>query len=240
MTEAVRGRHVLSIGEVLARLQPDFPDLTHSKVRFLEASGLIEPRRTASGYRKFTEADVERIRLILTLQRDHYMPLKAIGEYLDARDRGLQPQPTPGDIPLVASAASPSIDATALAPNRTSVRLRPAELAASADIDAKTLASLETFGLIKASSAGFFDADDVEVATLAGRLSKHGIEARHLRLFRNAADREIGLIEQVTTPLRHHRGSDATAQADEVAREIASVCLQLHTVLVRSALTDLT
>ncbi|MFV0461202.1 MAG: MerR family transcriptional regulator [Actinomycetales bacterium] len=239
MSQAARsgsGRRLLSIGEVLSRLQPDFPDLTHSKVRFLESSGLVEPRRTASGYRKFTESDIERIRLILVLQRDHYMPHKAIKEYLDAQDRGLNPSLSPREVPVAPTPTMPTVDVGAS--RRTTMRLRPAELAATAGVDTKTVSNLETFGLIRASSAGYYDADAVEVATLAGQLSHFGIEPRHLRLFRIAADREISLIEQVTSPGRH-RSEDGAAQADEAAREIAGVCLQLHTALVRTALAQL-
>lgn len=231
-----RGRGWLSIGEVLSRLQADFPDLSLSKLRFLESIGLIEPRRTASGYRKFTEADVETLRLILVLQRDHYMPHKAIKEYLDARESGSQLPQLPGE---AASNRSVEVEPSRLAPNRQQARLRPAELAASADIDLKLVASLESFGLIKSSEVGYYNADDVEIAELAGRLAEYGIEPRHLRMFRTAADREISIIETVTTPTRHHRGSGAAAAADDMAREIATVCLQLHAAMVRSALTRL-
>lgn len=239
MSEPARGRRLFSIGEVLARLQPEFPDLSHSKVRFLESSGLIEPQRTASGYRKFTDVDVERIQTILRLQRDHYMPHRAIKDYLDAAERGLQPQPGAHDVPVAPIPITRDVDPAALMPVRSAVRLKPAELAASADIELKMVQNLETFGLIRLSPSGYFDADDVEVAALAGRLARFGIEPRHLRLFRTAADREVSLIDAVTTPLRHHRGTDSGAQAEEVSREIASVCLQLHTSLVRTALADL-
>ncbi len=235
MSEPARSsRRLLSIGEVLNRLQPDFPDLSHSKLRFLESIGLIEPRRTASGYRKFTEADVDRIKTILLLQRDKYMPLKAIKEYLDALDRGLTPQLPAQEMPVAPTPISPTIDLDA---PRPAIRLRPAELAATVGLDVKVIASLESFGLIRASAAGYYDADALEIAKLAAQLTKHGIEARHLRSFRIAADREIGLIEQVTTPGR--RSHDGRAQADEVAREIAGVCVQLHTALVRTALSQL-
>lgn len=239
MSEPARSRRLFSIGEVLARLQPEFPDLSHSKVRFLESSGLIEPQRTASGYRKFTDADVERIQTILRLQRDHYMPHKAIKDYLDATERGLQPHPVAHDVPVAPTPISSDVDVSAFAPSNRAARLKPAELAASAGIDLKMVQNLESFGLIKLSSAGYFGTDDVEVATLAGRLATFGIEPRHLRLFRTAADREVSLIEAVTTPLRRHRGADSPAKAEEVSREIASVGLQLHIALVRGALSEL-
>lgn len=235
MTEAAVPRRVLSIGEVLSQLQPDFPDLTHSKLRFLEERGLVEPSRTAAGYRKFTRADVERIRLILELQRDRFMPLKAIGEYLDAVDRGLQPSPLPGGVPTATPEPGTSTPGPEGFHPRPPARLRAAELAASAGISEKFRASLESFGLIS-SAKGHYDSDDLEVAELAGRLAGFGIEPRHLRPFRTAADREIDLINQVTTPLRRHRAAGAEARADETAREISAICVRLHTALVRSAL----
>ena len=84
-------RAFMSIGEVLGQLRSDFPDITISKIRFLEAEGLVEPERTASGYRKFSREDVERLRYVLSAQRDHYLPLRVIKEHLDAIDRGLEP-----------------------------------------------------------------------------------------------------------------------------------------------------
>lgn len=233
MTEAAMPRGLLSIGEVLAELQPDFPDLSHSKVRFLEEKGLVEPRRTAAGYRKFTRDDVDRIRLILEFQRDRFMPLKAIGEYLDAVDRGLQPAPLPGGVPTAVLPAADS-GTESFAP-RPPARLHPEELMASARIDRKFLRALESFGLVDAAD-GYFDADDLEVAQLAASLAGYGIEPRHLRQFRTAADRETDLISQVTLPLRRHRAAESEAKADELAREISAVCVRLHTALVRSAL----
>lgn len=238
------GHRLLSIGEVLAELQPDFSDLTHSKLRFLEDRGLVEPDRTPAGYRKFTTADVERLRLVLMLQRDRFMPLKAIGEYLDALDRGLEPPELPGGAPRAPRAAA---DAGAGGPERfvsdqRRLRLRRAELLDAADLEDSTsgedlLASLEAFGMVSADSSGYFDADDLDVVRTAGGLAAFGIEARHLRAFRTAADRELGLVEQVVTPLRRQRGPGSPARADEVAREISSLCVRLHAGLVRSGLS---
>jgi len=235
---APRGRanRLLSIGEVLAELQPEFEDLSHSKLRFLEDRGLVEPQRTAAGYRKFSTADVERIRLILELQRDRFWPLKAIGDYLDAVDRGLDPA-LPGAVAraprLVDDDSAPGPEVFAPGPR---TRLRRDELLASAEIDAALLENLEAYGLVAAGEQGFYGTDDLEVARTVAALSGFGIEPRHLRPFRTAADREVGLVEQVTTSLRHHRGAGSPAKADEVAREISALCVRLHTTLVRAAL----
>jgi DNA-binding transcriptional MerR regulator len=227
-----------TIGEVLAALQPDFPDVTHSKIRFLEDQGLVEPQRTPSGYRKFSPQDVERLRLVLALQRDRYLPLRVIREYLDALDRGLEPPELPGGAPraprVVPDHSTPGPERFAPAARR--LRLTRAELCEAAGADEDLVAALESYGLVSAGSGGWYDADDLEVATVAAELRGFGIEARHLRPFRTAADREVGLVEQVVSPLRRQRQAGAGARADEVAREISALCVRLHATLVRSAL----
>jgi DNA-binding transcriptional MerR regulator len=238
-TARARSRRAqLGIGEVLGALQPEFPDLSHSKVRYLEDCGLVEPDRTPSGYRKYSAADVERLRTVLVLQRDRFMPLKAIGEYFDAVDRGLDPPPIPGGMPRaprpVVDSSGPGVEQFAAEGRET--RLRRAELVASAGIDEQMLADLESYGLISASDQGFYDADDLVVATIAAELATYGIGARHLRPFRTAADRELGLVEQVVTPLRHQRGAGSAARADEVAREMSALLLRLHATIVRAGL----
>lgn len=237
MTQAARaGSRLHSIGEVLAELKDEFPELSHSKLRFLEDRGLVNPQRTASGYRKFTPRDVERLRLVLALQRDHYMPLKAIGEYLDALDRGLEPPELPGGRPrvprVVYDAGTDGVPDGATRP----LRLRRQELVEAADADEELVASLEGFGLIAPSTYGYYDAHDLEVTRTARELARYGIEPRHLRAFRTAADRELGLIEQVVAPLRLQRGAGSAARADDVARELATLCVRLHTGLVRAGM----
>lgn len=232
-------RRLLSIGEVLAELQPEFADLTHSKLRFLEDRGLVEPQRTAAGYRKFTPADVERLRLVLVLQRDRFMPLKAIADYLDALDRGLEPPDLPGGAPR---APLKMTDGGVPGPDRfvadqRRLRLRRSELLEAADAEDALLGDLESYGLVAPDGSGYYDADDLDVIRTAAELAAFGIEARHLRAFRTAADRELGLVEQVVTPLRRQRGPGSPAKAEEVAREISALCLRLHAGLVRAALT---
>ncbi len=234
-----RPQQLFSIGEVLGQLQPEFADLTHSKLRFLEDQGLVEPQRTAAGYRKFSTADIERLRFVLSTQRDARWSLKEIGVYLDAVDRGLDPAP-PGRVAtaprLVRESGVPGPDGYAPA---STARLRRDELIASADIDDALVTSLEAFGLVAVGDHGYYDADDLEIARTAGALASYGIEPRHLRAFRTAADREVGLVEQVTTPLRHHRGAGSSAKAEEVAREISALCVRLHATLVRAGLDRL-
>jgi len=230
-------QRLLSIGEVLAELQPDFADVTHSKLRFLEDQGLVEPERTPSGYRKFSPQDVERLRLVLALQRDRYMPLRVIREYLDAVDRGLQPPEVPGGAPraprVVSSNGVP--EAGRYAPGRE-LRLTRDELIEATGAGTDLLSALESFGLVSVGPGGWYGTDALEVATVAAELSGFGIEARHLRAFRTAAEREVSLVEQVVSPLRRQRQAGAEARAAETAREISALCVRLHATLVRQAL----
>ena len=218
----------MSIGEVLAALRPDFPDVTISKIRFLEEQGLIEPDRTPSGYRKFAHGDVERLRFVLSVQRDHYLPLRVIRDHLDALDAGLDPAPLPG-APRVPRLVP---DAPAEPPTSYS----RGELVEAAGAEEALLDELEAYGLTAERPGGGYDAEALAVLRAAAGLARFGIEPRHLRPFRTAADREAGLVEQVVAPLRRQRGPEAAGRADETAREVAALCARLHAALVSSAL----
>ena len=226
----------LSIGEVLGLLKSDFPDVTISKIRFLEAEGLVTPQRTPSGYRKFAPGDVQRLRYILGLQRDQYLPLRVIKDHLDAIDRGLTPQTgsePPRPLVSVDSLIRPE-DFTAAKP----VRMTAAEVCEAAGIDAGVLSDVEGYGLVS-SRDGFYSGDDFAVLRVVGALLAFGIEPRHLRGFKTAADREIGLVEQVITPIAKSRAADGAQRAAETAREIAALSVALHTALVRSGVHDI-
>jgi DNA-binding transcriptional MerR regulator len=231
---------MLSIGEVLAQLHADFPDVTISKIRFLESEGLVEPARTAAGYRKFSHADVERLRYVLAAQSSNYLPLKVIKEHLEAIDRGLEPPALQGGAPrapraLVSMDGFP--DGEAFRPAGGEVRLTRDELLASSGLTDDQLEQLTTFGLVaKVADSGHYDGDDLVVATTVAEMAAYGLEARHLRSFRNAADREAGLVEQVVTPMRRRRSPDAKARADDAVRELAALSVRLHAALVKSAL----
>lgn len=228
MTAAARPhRDGLSIGAVLAQLRPDFPDITISKIRFLESEGLISPKRTESGYRQFTTADVQRLKFVLAAQRDHYLPLKVIREQLAAADGAGAPTR-----PLV---AVPSPVDTEGAPAPTGPLTRD-ELVAAAGIDAALLAELEQFGLVGADPAGRFDPDAVVVATTVRSMADYGIEPRHLRAFRAAADREVGLLSQIVAPLYRNRDPATRARADDIADELSAMSATLHGLMVRAGL----
>ncbi|HEX5017187.1 MAG TPA: MerR family transcriptional regulator [Actinomycetes bacterium] len=230
----------LSIGEVLAKLRPDFPDVTISKIRFLESEGLIEPQRTASGYRKFTAEDIQRLRYILSAQRDQYLPLKVIREHLEAMDRGLEPPAAPGATPrvpvsVVRGGAYP--DADDFARDGAELRLSRQELMEAAEIDDDLFAALQSYGLLGSRSGDdHFDGDAVVVAKAAGELAAYGLEPRHLRSFKAAADREAGLIEQVVTPILRGRSADARGRAEETTRSLAALTVRLHAALVKAQL----
>jgi DNA-binding transcriptional MerR regulator len=233
---------LLSIGEVLAQLRGEFPDITISKIRFLESEGLVEPARTAAGYRKFSHADVERLRYVLAAQRTNYLPLKVIKEHLEAIDRGLEPPEVAGGSPraprqLVSMDGFP--DGEAFRPDAGELKLTREELLSSSGLTDEQLDQLVTFGLVpKVGANGHFDGDDLVVATTVAEMAAYGLEARHLRPFRTSADREAGLVEQVVTPMRGRRNPDAKAQADEAVRELAALSVRLHAALVKSALTS--
>lgn len=239
MTMPAPSRAFMSIGEVLGQLRADFPDVTISKIRFLEAEGLVEPQRTSSGYRKFSREDVQRLRYILSSQRDHYLPLRVIKEHLEALDRGLEP-PTPGSIgprvprALVAAEGLPAPET--FGADAVEIRLNRAELLRESELSDELLTQLEQFGLLTARAGGHYDGDALLVAKTVGELARFGIEPRHLRAFKSAADREVGLVEQVVSPLARQRSADAQARADEVAREIASLSVKLHATLVKAGL----
>ncbi|MER5312100.1 MerR family transcriptional regulator [Streptomyces sp. NPDC002773] len=226
------GDRLVSIGTVLNQLRDEFPEVTISKIRFLEAEGLVEPRRTASGYRKFSPQDVERLAQILRMQRDHYLPLKVIREHLDALARGEQIKlPAPGRRRDLAEGAwEQDVEPPA------AVRIGRAELLAAAEVSEAELVAWEAYGLIAESEGGGYDAETVTVARLVADLGRFGLEPRHLRAVKAAADREAGLIEQVVAPLRRHRNPQTRAHAEATAQELAAQSVRLHAALVQTAL----
>ena len=229
----------MNIGEVLDRLRPDFPGITIPKIRFLEDKGLIKPERTPAGYRKFTAEDVDRLRYILRMQRDHYLPLRVIGEHLDAIDRGLEPPPIEAVVPTVPKVALaadglPSPESFSRTDN---VRLSRKELVKIAEVSEELLDQLEQYGLIvPRAGTGHYDTDALVIARSARELADFGFEPRHLRAFKTSADREIGLVEQVVAPLKRGRDASARARAEEAVSEIAALSVRLHATLVKTGL----
>ena len=229
----------LSIGEVLHLLKADFPDVSLSKIRYLEGEGLVEPQRTSSGYRKFTRVDAERLRYVLRMQRDHYLPLKVIREHLDKLDRGMAPPPLdaedPAPRPVVVVTGQPV--AEDLVPDGADLRLSRRELLEESGLSNDALRELESFNLVApVPGTSHFDAAALQVARLSRQLSEYGFGPRHLRPFRLAVDRELALVEQVVLPIARGRHQDSMARAEETARNIATLSLQLHVTLLKVGL----
>ncbi|HSA51987.1 MAG TPA: MerR family transcriptional regulator [Yinghuangia sp.] len=278
------GRTLVGIGEVMEMLLPEFPDISISKIRFLEAEGLVEPQRTPSGYRKFGPTDIDRLRYVLRAQRDQYLPLKVIKDHLDAIDRGLEPVDDGRDPVGTDPEGVAAHPGAADGPSRAPVLLDRAELLVAAGIDEAALARLEEFGLIEprrtAPDAGAataaegseapgepgppgeaaeaaaemavdagkappapptprYDGDALVIARLVTALGEYGLEPRHLRQVKAAADREAALVEQIVAPLTHRRGAGARTGAEETVRDLVSLTSRLHTVLVGAALRPL-
>ncbi len=221
----------MSIGVVLNRLREEFPDVTVSKIRFLESEGLITPQRTASGYRRFTDDDVDRLRYILVTQRDNYLPLKVIREQLEAMDSG--------HVTAIMSAAQaePIVSPEAFrAPAVT--RLADTDLAAKAGTDQQTVDQLVDAGLLTPDASGHFNADDVRVVTTALALTEFGLDIRHLKSLRTAAGRQADLISQVTEPVAKSRTSSATQKAEEIGHQMTALMVSLHADLVKNELRN--
>ncbi|QCD54651.1 MerR family transcriptional regulator [Streptomyces hawaiiensis] len=221
---------LMSIGTVLNVLRDEFPEVTISKIRFLESEGLIEPQRTPSGYRKFSAHDVERLGHVLRMQRDHYLPLKVIREHLEAMERGEAVQ-----LPVVGrqrdgESASESFEGP------TAARIGREELLAAAGVDEQEFKEWESYGLLTPLEDGAYDAEAVTVALLVVELGRFGIEPRHLRAMKAAADREAGLVDQVVAPLRRHRNPQTRVHAEARTKELAGLTVKLHAALVQTAL----
>ena len=238
----------LSIGEVLALLQQEFPDVTISKIRFLESQGLLDPERTPSGYRKFYEPDVERLRWILRQQRENFLPLKVIkGRLEEAGDQPVPPDPPrlQAVAPLGAEAGSAPVvggtDST-LDAGITSVSMTADELALAAGRTREMLVELEKYGLLSGRSVGasvLYDDDALLVAQVAAAFLRHGIEPRHLRMYKVGADREAGFLEQIVTPVLKQRNPAARRQAVETVEELTGLGQSLRAALLRKSLRNL-
>ena len=241
-----RTRDYLSIGEVLETIKADFPDVSISKIRFLEAEGLITPERTGSGYRKFYENDVKRLHFILALQRDHFLPLKVIRERLIEFEANGEapPPPTPIKAPTgkgakgaKAKAVSAPLD-LAPAPSMTDVSLSRDELKKASGLSEQQVAGIEEFGILTPGQERY-DGNDLTVAKAAKGLFEFGIEPRHLRMYRQLSDRESSFIEQIVTPVSLKKDRDAQRQAAHSAQVLMQLSRSLREALLRSSLRDL-
>lgn len=224
-----------SIGQVLAVLKPDFDDVSISKIRFLESEGLISPERAPSGYRRYAESDVERLRYILTVQRNHYLPLKVIREHLDLMDKGIEPPrlespaaTAPTDEEAMLRQVAPPQPRTA----KRAIRVTRRELLELSGLTDSALAELERHALVAPRRGTvYYGRDALTVAVVARKLSAYGMDARHLRVIKQAAEREVGLVEQAIAP--HLRRSPSPGQ---VAGEVVQLVLHAHAAIMRSTM----
>jgi len=257
-------REHLSIGEVLTLLQSDFSDVTISKIRFLETQGLIDPERTPSGYRKFYEPDITKLRWVLTQQRDNFLPLRVIRERIAAGDH-LQPEPQPelepstgldvGSHPTLTlgTASSPPLpepdhhnsdgsgEGSLLDGGPTSVTLTMDELAGATGLAPSALAELERYGFFASRQLGpstYYDGEALAVAHIAAKFLKFGVEPRHLRMYKHSAEREASIFEQVVMPLIRQRNPTARRAALDRLEELNSMGSQLRAAMMRQALAD--
>jgi DNA-binding transcriptional MerR regulator len=228
MSAALPERHgpapatgTISIGQVLAKLEPDFPELSPSKLRFLEDRGLISPARTASGYRNFSPADIERIKLVLQMQRDHYLPLKVIRKYLADLDAGRNPE-------------WPGTSTGAISILGTERRWTRDELLAEAHAGLDLLGDAIATGLMRATDV--YDEGDVQTMKALADLRLAGIEPRHLRAMRIAVERELELVNNALLPLRRRVDSVSRQHADERAQELAGDLETVRAALVKRVL----
>jgi DNA-binding transcriptional MerR regulator len=226
----------LTIGEVLAVLRDDFPDVTISKIRYLETEDLVHPQRTPSGYRKFSAADVSRLRYVLTAQRDHYLPLRVIKEQLDALDRG---DPLPAATPVPAAVPPPVGTPAGDGSEEAGRPLTAEQFARAAGLDPDQLADCVQFGLLATDADGRHPAGDLPVARAAAGLARHGLEPRHLRVYRSGVEREADLVQQLVAPVLRARSEEARARATEKLHELAALSVQLHNALLESRLREL-
>ena len=211
-------RAYLGIGEVLVELRSEFPEISVSKIRFLESAGLIAPARSPSGYRRFTPGDIDKLRFILTAQRDQYLPLRVIKERLDHRAAVRESQDGVGQ------SARPEL-------------ISRRDLLDSSGIGEEQLADLETHGLVRRVGR-LYSQDALDVASTVAMLASYGVQARHLRTARTAAERDVSLIEQVVAPTLRQRSPQAKNDAARTASELAALLIRLHRAMIEADLAD--
>jgi DNA-binding transcriptional MerR regulator len=225
----VATRNYMSIGEILVTLKTEFPDITISKIRFLEGEGLIDPERTASGYRKFSDDDVERLRTILRMQRDEYLPLKVIKERLAKEEE----EPAPRRV-VTAEGGDEE-----LAAPPTGLHMSIEELAAATGVDRNRIRELESFGILCSHGLNgeqYYDGDDFVVLSIAKDFFKYGIEPRHLMMYRHFAEREATFFESIVLPMLRQKNPEARREATENLSDLASLSRKLKQALLRTNL----
>ena len=224
-----------SIGQVLSILKAEFPDISISKIRFLEGEGLVSPERAPSGYRRYADTDIERLRYILRMQRDHYLPLKVIREHLDLIDQGAQPPDIDTPAPAAASTtpAAPQVPTLveAAAGRRGPMKLSRRELLRASGLSEATLIELERQQMVlPRRGSAFYGREALTLCVVARKLQSYGMDSRHLRAIKQSAEREAGLVEQAAQPFLRHN-----SQAERV-HEISQLVVHAHAALMYTLL----
>jgi DNA-binding transcriptional MerR regulator len=232
-------RNYQSIGEVLVSVKTEFPDITISKIRFLEAEGLIEPERTPSGYRKFYGHDVERLKSILRMQRDEYLPLKVIKERLVRQDAGPEELDASIDGDGRPDDTVSVVEEIAEAP--TGLQMSLEEMATATGIDRDRIKELEAFGIIAShgpEGARYYDGDDFIILSIVKDFFRYGIEARHLTMYKHFADRESSFFDQIVAPTLRQKNPDARRTASQTLANLSATSRKFKQALLRTNLRD--
>ncbi len=232
-------RNYQSIGEVLVSVKTEFPDITISKIRFLEAEGLIEPERTPSGYRKFYAHDVERLKSILRMQRDEYLPLKVIKERLVRQDAGSDELDLSSDGEAEGDDTVSVVEEIAEAP--TGLQMSLEEMATATGIDRDRIKELEAFGIISShgpEGARYYDGDDFILLSIVKDFFRYGIEARHLTMYKHFADRESAFFDQIVAPTLRQKNPDARRTAAQTLASLSATSRKFKQALLRTNLRD--
>jgi DNA-binding transcriptional MerR regulator len=232
-------RNYQSIGEVLVNVKTEFPDITISKIRFLESEGLITPERTPSGYRKFYPDDVERLKSILRLQRDEYLPLKVIKERLLKADAGDE------EDQQTLEQATSGVDADGggedLAEAPTGLQMSLEEMAAATGVDRDRIKELEQFGIVCThgpEGGRYYDGDDYVTLSIVKDFLRFGIEPRHLTMYKHFAERESAFFEALVAPTLRQKNPDARRAATQTLGELTTTSRKFKQALLRNALRD--
>ena len=229
-------RNYQSIGEVLVSVKTEFPDITISKIRFLEAEGLIEPERTPSGYRKFYAPDVDRLKSILRMQRDEYLPLKVIKERLAGQD-GDADGVVVGTDPDGSEEGASVVEEIAEAP--TGLQMSLEEMSTATGIDRDRIKELESFGIVRAhgpEGARYYDGDDFVILSIAKDFFRYGIEPRHLTMYKHFADRESTFFDQIVAPTLRQKNPDARRTANQTLADLSATSRKFKQALLRTNL----
>jgi DNA-binding transcriptional MerR regulator len=232
-------RNYQSIGEVLVSVKTEFPDITISKIRFLEAEGLIEPERTPSGYRKFYSDDVERLKSILRMQRDEYLPLKVIKERLLHQDAGAEDGEPSADGEARSEDGASLVEEIAEAP--TGLQMSLEEMSTATGIERDRIKELEAFGIISShgpEGARYYDGDDFIILSIVKDFFRYGIEARHLTMYKHFADRESSFFDQIVAPTLRQKNPDARRTAAQTLANLSATSRKFKQALLRTNLRD--